>query len=90
LLFAPVASLVDYDFVNRFVTNGELLSRLVGTLAIGIVAGVATGLLENVVKSGWLKVIDGLIAGKQFVLYRNPTYIGASPHCHIYLFKDPR
>ena len=36
-------------------------------------------LIENVIKSGWFKVEEGVIAGKQFVLYRNPTYIGSSP-----------
>jgi hypothetical protein len=77
-------------FAERFVDNGEILSRLVGLLAIGIITGAGTGLIENAVKSGWFKVTDGLIAGKQFVLYRNPTYIGSSPQCHIYLFKDPQ
>ena len=48
----------------------------------------ATALVENVAKSGWLRVLTGLIAGKQFILYRNPTYIGSSPDCEIYLFKD--
>jgi hypothetical protein len=85
LLFEPTKNLAE-----RFVDNGEMLSHLVGLLAIGIIAGVGTGLIENAVKSGWFKVTDGLIAGKQFVLYRNPTYIGSSPQCHIYLFKDPK
>lgn len=66
------------------------IGRLIALLAIGIVAGLATGLLENVVKSGWLKVTSGIIAGKQFILYRNPTYIGSSPDSQIYLFKDPQ
>ena len=85
VLFEPTKT-----FAERFVDNGEILSRLVGLLAIGIVAGVGTGLIENAIKSGWFKVTDGLIAGKQFVLYRNPTYIGSSPQCHIYLFKDAK
>lgn len=78
LLFVPLS--------ERF---GEAVGRLGGLVAIGTIAGVACGLLENAVKSGWIKVIKGAIAGKQFVLYRNPTYIGAHPSCHIYLFKDP-
>ena len=86
LLFEPVKTFAEAHFVD----NGELISRLVGLLAIGIITGVGTGLIENAVKSGWFKVTDGLIAGKQFVLYRNPTYIGSSPQCHIYLFKDPQ
>lgn len=86
LLFVPIKTLME----ARFVDNGEIVSRLVGMLTIGVVAGIATGLIENVVKNGWFKVTTGLIAGKQFILYRNPTYIGSSPQSHIYLFKDPQ
>ena len=32
----------------------------------------------------------GPIAGKQFILYRNPTFIGSGPDCQIYLFKDDK
>jgi hypothetical protein len=64
--------------------------ELVGILAIGLFTGLSTGLIENAAKAGWLKVTGGLIAGKQFVLYRNPTYIGSSLQCNVYLFKDPQ
>jgi len=77
ILFVPLA--------EKF---NEHVSRFFGIVTIGLVAGVASGLLEAAVRSGWLKVTEGLIAGKQFVLYRNPTYIGAHPSCHIYLWKD--
>lgn len=70
-------------------TQSVSISRFVAVTAIGILMGVGTGFLENSLKSGWLKVVAGLIAGKQFVLYRNPTIIGSSPQCEIYLFKDP-
>jgi pSer/pThr/pTyr-binding forkhead associated (FHA) protein len=60
----------------------------VAILAIGVITGVGTGLIENAAKLGWLKVIEGLIAGKQFILYRNPSFIGSSPQCEIYLFRD--
>ncbi|HEY8668994.1 MAG TPA: FHA domain-containing protein, partial [Tepidisphaeraceae bacterium] len=76
-----------FDPVDHF-THNVLLARLVGTTTIGLVIGLSTGLIESVAKSGWLKVIEGLIAGKQFILYRNPTYIGSAPNCDIYLFKD--
>ena len=78
LVFDPIGML----------THSEDLSRLVGLCAIGAVAGAAVGLIENAAKSGWLKVTAGLIAGKQFILYRNPTFIGSSPDNQIYLFKD--
>jgi pSer/pThr/pTyr-binding forkhead associated (FHA) protein len=31
----------------------------------------------------------GPLAGKQFILFRNPTVIGSSPKSDVYLFKDP-
>jgi pSer/pThr/pTyr-binding forkhead associated (FHA) protein len=50
---------------------------------------MSTGLIESAVKTGWLKVTGGVITGKQFIIYRNPTFLGSSPACEIYLFKDP-
>ena len=79
-LFDPILS----------VTGGnEHLSRLAALVGIGLFAGLGTGLIENAAKNGWLKVTAGLIAGKQFILYRNPTFIGSGPECPIYLFRDP-
>ncbi len=77
-----------FDPISIVVGNG-LLSRLIAITAIGALAGAGTGLIETVAKTGWLKVDKGLIAGKQFILYRNPTFIGSSPQCEIYLFNDP-
>jgi hypothetical protein len=78
LLFDPIAK----------ATDSAVLSRLVGLVAIGVLAAIGTGIIEKAAKTGWLKVVAGLIAGKQFILYRNPTTIGSSPQCEIYLFKD--
>jgi hypothetical protein len=78
-----------YDPLALFTQRPEL-SRLIALCAIGLVAGVSTGLIENAAKSGWVRVISGLIAGKQFILYRNPTFIGSGPDCQIYLFKDDK
>ena len=64
-------------------------ARFVNIVGLGVGAAVATVFLENVAKQGWLKVAAGIIMGKQFILYRNPTVIGSSPKCEIYLFKDP-
>lgn len=75
-------------FVPLAESFSEHVSRFAGIATIGLVAGAASGLIESAVKNGWLKVAAGLIAGKQFVIYRNPTYIGAHPSCHIYLWKD--
>jgi hypothetical protein len=78
LLFDPISK----------VTESGILSRAVALTGIGLVAALGTGLIERAAKTGWLKVVAGLIVGKQFILYRNPTNIGSSPQCEIYLFKD--
>lgn len=83
-LYEPTAQLAGGG------SSGHDMARLVAITAIGLIAGAGTGLIENAVKTGWLKVQTGLIAGKQFILYRNPTYIGSALSCHIYLFKDPQ
>jgi len=77
-----------FDPISVMVGSGWM-SRLIAIVAIGMIAGAGTGLIETVAKTGWLKVDKGLIAGKQFILYRNPTFIGSSPQCEIYLFNDP-
>lgn len=79
LLFDPICQL----------TNSAIPARFVNILGLGVGAAVATALLEEAAKQGWLKVATGVITGKQFILYRNPTVIGSSPKAEIYLFKDP-
>jgi hypothetical protein len=69
-------------------TGSELVARLAAVAAIGGCTGLATALVEDAVKDGWLRVTAGPIAGKQFVLYRDPTYIGSAPNSHIFLFND--
>ncbi len=64
------------------------VSRGCGFAAIGLGAGLMIGLVENLTKTAWLHIRAGSLAGKQFVIYRNPTVLGASPKCDVYLFKD--
>ena len=79
ILFDPICQLTD----------SGVPARCVNILGLGVGAAVATALLEEAAKQGWLKVATGVITGKQFILYRNPTVIGSSPKAEIYLFKDP-
>jgi hypothetical protein len=64
------------------------ISRLVGFTVIGILVGLFVGLVEQWTKTAWLLMKAGPLAGKQFVLYRNPTVLGSSPKADVYLFKD--
>lgn len=79
ILFDPICRL----------TGSAIPARCINILGLGVGAAVATALLEEAAKQGWLKVATGVITGKQFILYRNPTVIGSSPKSEIYLFKDP-
>ncbi len=83
-----------FDPVNR-VLAGPMLdkyaepSRAIGVMCVGLMAGVFVGLVEHFAKEAWLLMVAGPLAGKQFVLYKNPTTLGSSPKCDVYLFKDP-
>jgi hypothetical protein len=70
-------------------TDGEAwLSRGVGLTIIGLSVGLLVGVVEQWTKSAWLLMKAGPLAGKQFVVFRNPTVLGSSPKADIYLFKD--
>ena len=76
-----------FDPINHLTSN-EVVSRIVAVTVIGMLTGLCIATVENVAKKGWLKVVEGLIAGKQFIVYRNPTIIGSHPRCEIFLAKD--
>lgn len=76
-----------FDVISK-AAESAVLSRFVNIVGLGVGAAVAMVLLEQAAKRGWLRVLSGVITGKQFILYRNPTVIGSSPKCEIYLFKD--
>ena len=82
LLFEPISL--------AFVTadGRATVSRAVGFAVIGILVGFFISLVEQWTKSAWLLMRKGPLAGKQFVLYRNPTVLGSSPKADVYLFKD--
>ena len=69
--------------------DGEAwISRGVGLTIIGLFVGLFVGIVEQWTKSAWLLMKAGPLAGKQFVVFRNPTVLGSSPKADIYLFKD--
>lgn len=82
LLFNPVTYLLGG-------VGGGLLSRGVALVILGASIGAGMGIVEQMLKQAWLIAEGGPLEGKQFIIYRNPTIIGSSPKCEIYLFKDP-
>lgn len=82
-----------FDPINRFLipsTDQGDVMRLVGLSTVGLCVGIFVALSEQLGREGWLRVRTGPLRGKAFILYHNPTIIGASPSAHIYLFKDPK
>ena len=82
-----------FDPINRFLIpsteQGEVM-RLVALCSVGLCVGIFVALSERLGRDGWIRVRTGPLRGKAFILYHNPTIIGASPNANIYLFKDPK
>lgn len=78
LLFDPLANL----------SGGAGLSRAIGFGCIGMLSGFSIGFIEQLSKDAWLYMEAGPLAGKQFVIYKDPTRIGSSPKCEVFIFKD--
>ena len=72
-----------------FVTGGDGSARAVALTVTGVAVGAAIGLIEQARKEVWLEIVNGGMAGKQFILYHDETSIGTAPGCHVTLIKDP-
>jgi hypothetical protein len=84
ILFDPI-SFAGFKLGARSAT----VSRLVGLCVIGVVTGLAIAFAESAAKRVWLAIEQGRLIGKQFILYRSPTSIGAAYANDVFLFKDP-
>jgi hypothetical protein len=88
LLFDPLAQAIAFAARLTGGTVGGEVSRLVAIVVMGAACGTAIGLVEQVRKEAWLRIVEGPLTGKQFIVYRSPTIIGASPKCDITLALD--
>jgi hypothetical protein len=64
-------------------------SRLVGIVCVGGMIGLMIGLVELLARDAWLRMTQGPLAGKEFLVFKDVMKIGSSPHSDIYLFNDP-
>jgi hypothetical protein len=64
-------------------------SRLVGFAVIGLSVGGMIGLVELLARDAWLRMTQGPLAGKEFLIFKDVMNVGASPRSDIYLFNDP-
>ncbi len=64
------------------------ISRLVGLGAIGLCVGGAVGVVELLTRDYWLRMVQGPLRGKEFLVFKDRMAIGSSPRSDIYLFND--
>jgi len=81
LFFDPIAILLR----NPLNAN---LSRFIGFALIGASVGAAIGIVERLSRDAWLRMTEGPLAGKEFLIFKDVMKLGSSPRNEIYLFKD--
>jgi len=64
-------------------------SRLIGFGVIGLSVGAMIGVVELLARDAWLRMTQGPLTGKEFLLFKDVMNIGSSPRSDIYLFNDP-
>lgn len=85
LLFDPIAFLVVGPD-----KPSAALSRLIGFGVIGLSVGVTIGIVELLARDAWLRMTQGPLTGKEFLVFKDVMNIGSSPRSDIYLFNDPQ
>jgi hypothetical protein len=84
LLFDPIDMLI----LGRDKPSSAV-SRWVGFATIGLTVGLAIGLVELLARDAWLRMTEGPLVGKEFLVFKDVMRMGASPKSEIYLFSDP-
>ncbi len=69
-------------------TDTGILPRAIGITIMGGLIGLGVGLLEQVAKTAWLKVLRGDFVGKEYLIFPGTTSIGNDSSNSIVLFKD--
>ena len=64
-------------------------SRLIGFAVIGLSVGGTIGIVELLARDAWLRMTQGPLTGKEFLIFKDVMNIGSSPRSDIYLFNDP-
>jgi hypothetical protein len=82
LLFDPIEVMLGPD------KPSAALSRLIGFGVIGLCVGATIGIVELLARDAWLRMTQGPLSGKEFLVFKDVMNIGSSPRSDIYLFND--
>jgi hypothetical protein len=83
LLFDPIAFIIVGPD-----KPSAALSRWIGFGVIGLSVGATIGIVELLARDAWLRMTQGPLTGKEFLLFKDVMSIGSSPRSDIYLFND--
>jgi hypothetical protein len=64
-------------------------ARFAGIAIIGACVGAMIGVVELLARDAWLRMTQGPLAGKEFLIFKDLLKVGSSPRSDIYLFNDP-
>jgi hypothetical protein len=82
-----------FDPIDLILFSGEKMSahwsRLIGFGLVGASVGAMIGVVELLARDAWLRMTEGPLAGKEFLIFRDVMTIGSSPRSDVYLFNDP-
>jgi len=67
----------------------SVFCRLLALAATGALAGFFVGLVQNLLKQAWIRVVLGKNEGKEYLIAKPVTTIGRSELADIGLFGDP-
>lgn len=94
ILFCALGGLIG-GFIGGFLFNyvfewipDDVVARGVAIVIMGILIGLGVGLLEQMAKQAWLKVVRGEFEGKEYLVFDGTTSIGNTGKNTIVLFKD--
>ena len=65
------------------------VSRLIALVGVGALAGFFVGVVQNLFKQAWIRVVLGRNEGKEYLISKPVTTIGRSELSDIGIFGDP-
>jgi hypothetical protein len=85
---------VLFDPIHQIIVGEDAISghwsRLVGFTLTGMIVGLMIGIVELLARDAWLRMVEGPLAGKEFLIFKDVMRMGSSPRAELYLFNDPQ